>query len=228
MLERTPLKNTMLRPWIGIILFLAPVSVQGEPEVGMAFKSGVSISDLTRQPGAEGNPHHRYGYSGGLAGYAQWPLDRRFLLGGQLDLLYTQRGFDFFFEGARFARDRYHYLDITLVVRPEARFGVARIYALLGASWASLLKANGRSDNNGMVRDLTEFVRRYDVALVVGAGVALQIPYRELGPFRLDAIFLEARHDRGLINTDFENDANKNRSGSLMLGLSFALGSRPE
>lgn len=212
----------------GAALCLIPVSVQAQPEFGTAVKSGAIVSDVTRSQGARGDPRHRYGFSGGLAGNVLWAFNNRFSLGGELDLLYAQRGNDVFFEGERIARDRYHYLDVTLAARLETRVGAARVYALLGGGWSSLLKGNQTNTMSGMDRDITEFLKRYDVALLVGVGVAIHLPRQRVGPFHLDTVFLEARHDRGLINTDVEDDANKNRSGSLMLGLSFALGSRVE
>jgi hypothetical protein len=63
------------------------------------------------------------------------------------------------------------------------------------------------------------------VALLAGAGIALHLPRRGLGPFHLGSVFLEARHDRGLIGTDTVGGF-KNRSSSLLLGLSFVLGAR--
>lgn len=214
-----------LKLFVGTALSLIPISVQAQPEIDVAVKSGAGISDVTRDPQAEGVPHHRYGFAGGFAGYVHWPLVSRFFLGGQLDLLYAQRGTDAFFLGERIARNRYHYFDATLAIRPETRIGAARIYVLLGGGWSSLLKGSQLNTDTNKKRDITEFLRRYDVTLLVGAGVAISLPHPQLGPFRLNTIFLEVRHDRGLINTDVEDDANKNRSGSLTLGLSFALGS---
>lgn len=217
-----------LKLHIGILACLAPVSVQAQPELSVAAKSGLSISDVTSgvDDGDGGSSHYIYGFSGGLASYVQWPFTSRFSLGGQLDLLYTQRGFDLLLNGEPIGRNRYHYFDVAIVVRPEVRVGAARGYALLGGGWNLLLTANQEDLLSNMAdRDITKFLRRHDVALVVGAGVAIQLPHQ---PLHLDTLFLEARHDRGLINTPTDRDANKNRSGSLMLGLSFALGSRPE
>ncbi|HEX7839957.1 MAG TPA: hypothetical protein VF469_20915, partial [Kofleriaceae bacterium] len=68
---------------------------------------------------------------------------------------------------------------------------------------------------------------RIDVALLGGAGVALQLPDHTVGPFHLGAVFLEARHDIGLFDTDAMVGGFRNRTSSLMLGLSLAVGGEP-
>jgi hypothetical protein len=75
--------------------------------------------------------------------------------------------------------------------------------------------------------DITSDLRRIDVALLAGAGIALHLPLQELGPFQLGTVFLEARHDMGLIDTDPVNGGFKNRTSSLMLGLSLLVGGSP-
>jgi hypothetical protein len=120
---------------------------------------------------------------------------------------------------------RYHYFDFTLVARPRVRLGVASIFLLLGGGLNYLLSAS-LEDAAGAKMDVTRFARRVDIALIFGAGGAIHLPAQKLGPFRLGTIFLEARHDRGLIDTDTVLGGARNRSSSLMLGLSFALASR--
>jgi hypothetical protein len=87
----------------------------------------------------------------------------------------------------------------------------------------NLLLSAETEDITGAKTDITGDLRRIDVALLVGTGIALQLPRRQLGPVRLGAVFLEARHDRGLIDSDAVNGGFKNRTSSLMFGLSFAL-----
>lgn len=119
-------------------------------------------------------------------------------------------------------RVRQHYLDVTLAARPEVRLGPARIYLLLGGGLNVLVHAD---DENaaGVHRDVTDELHRIDVALLAGGGVAMDLPRRRLRPFRLGAVFLEARHDRGLIDIDTRNLGFRNRSSSLMLGFTFVL-----
>ena len=88
---------------------------------------------------------------------------------------------------------------------------------MLGGGVNFLLNAD--LDNaSGATEDITGDLRRYDVALLVGAGVALRLPSRGVGPLRLATVFLEARHDHGLLPADEVNDGLKNRTSSLMLG----------
>jgi hypothetical protein len=63
------------------------------------------------------------------------------------------------------------------------------------------------------------------VALLVGAGIALDLPRTQLGPFQLGTLFLEVRHERGLIDVDTMDFGLKNRTTSILLGLSLVLGS---
>lgn len=202
------------------ILWLIPLSARAQPEFGLALKSGPNAATL-----AKSYRVNRYGFSGGIAGYLQWPLSSRFSLAGQVDLLYTPRGSEVIFDGQYIGRSRYRYSDITVVARPEVRFGPASVYLLLGGGLNFLLSAT-QEDASGMKRDITGLLNRVDVALLVGAGVALHLPRQKLGPFRLGTVFLEARHARGLVETDTIDGVSKNRASSLMIGVSFSLGSR--
>lgn len=200
-----------------LALWLMSPSVRAQPEPGVALKSGPNAATDTRDHRA-----NRYGISGGLAGYLQQSLTSKLSIAGQMELLYTPRGAEVVREGRYLGMIRGHYLDIMLVARPEVYLGTASVYLLIGGGLNLLLGAN-LEDASGMRVDLTEFYRRRDIALLAGVGVKLHLPRRMLGPCRLDAVFLEARHDRGLVT--FHGEA-KNRTSSLMLGLSFALGSR--
>lgn len=202
-----------------ILVWMIPLRAGAEPELGVAFKGGPNAATV-----AEDNRFNRYGLSGGLAGNLRWPLIDRFSLAGQIELLYTQRGTEASREGEYLGKVRQHYFDVTVAARPEARLGRARLYLLLGGGVNLLMRADKEDASGGKV-DITGELHRIDVALLAGAGIALHLPHRALGPFRLGAVFLEARHDRGLIDTDAVNGGYKNRSSSLMLGLSFALAS---
>jgi opacity protein-like surface antigen len=112
-----------------------------------------------------------------------------------------------------------------VAARPAARFGRASVYLLLGAGLNLLVDAN-KENVSGAKQDITGELHRVDVALLAGAGFALHLPRQVLGPLRLDGVLLEARHDHGLLDTDAVNGGFKNRTSSVMLGLSFALTSR--
>lgn len=203
-------------------IWLAHVSAHAEPDLDVAFKGGPDAATL-----AEDYRVNRYGFSGGLAGYLQRPLIDRLSLGGQIELLYAARGSEINFGGEFLGKSRQHYIDFTIEARPEARFGRVSVYLLIGGGFDFLLSAN-KEDASGMKQVITGDLHRVDVALIAGAGVAVHLPRQKLGPFRLDTIFLEARHDIGLIDTDAINGGYKNRTSSLMLGLSFVIGDHLE
>lgn len=202
------------------ILWLIPVPADAGPGLNLAFKGGVNAATLDGD-----NSVHKNGFSGGLAGYLQWSLLDRLSLAGQLDLLYTPRGARVVFEGEYVGRFRQHYLDVAAVARPQARLGPVSVYLVLGGGLNFLLSAD-KENTLGRQENITGDLRRIDVALLAGAGGALYLPHRDLGPLRLGTVFLEARHDHGLIEAIAGNERFKNRVTSLMLGVSFALGAR--
>lgn len=209
----------MKRSWLTLWVVLAPFSADAQPELGLALKGGLDTSTITRQYRVD-----RYGFAGGLGGYVQWDLSDRFALAVQMDLLYTPRGAEVIVDDELQGKLRQHYFDVVAAVRPEVRFDPASVYLLLGVNGNFLM--NAKSENTtGMYQDVTSDLRRVDVALLAGAGVALRLPQQELGPFRLGTVFLEARHDHGLIDVDPMNEGVKNRTTSFMLGLSFVFGS---
>ena len=194
-----------------------PVSVRAEPELSIALKSGPNGATLDHD-----NRINRYGFTGGVAGHLQWLLSDHFSLAGQLDLLYTPRGAGVVFEGVSQGGIRQHYFDVMISARPEMKFGWASVYLLLGGGLNFLVRASDETAA-GMSQDVTDNLYRVDVALLAGAGVALHLPHGGFGPFRFDTVFLEARHDHGLIDIDTNNGGFKNRTSSLMLGLSFVV-----
>lgn len=204
-----------------VLVCVAVSSAEAERELGAALKGGVSAATL-----AEDYRESRYGFSGGVGGHFQRPLPGRFSMGGQLELLYTPRGARAIMEGVYLGRVRQHYLDFTFAARPGARLGPTTMYLLLGGGLNLLLSAD-KEFSSGTKEDITGGLRRIDVALLAGVGIALPLSRHELGPFQLDAVFLEARHDHGLVDTDTVNGGYQNRTSSLMLGLSFALGTEP-
>jgi hypothetical protein len=200
-----------------IILWLVPSIARTQPELSVGFKGGLNAATQ-----AEDYRVNRYGFSGGLSGDLQWPLDDRFSLAGQLELLYTPRGAEVVFQGQHVGKLREHYFDLTVTARPETRLGWASIYLLLGGGVNLLVSAN-KDDAAGAGQDIINGLHRIDIALLGAAGVAAHLHPRELGPLRLGTIFLEARHDIGLLDVD-DNGGFKNRTSSLMLGLSFLMG----
>jgi len=188
-------------------------------ESDLAFKGGIGAATTAADSSAS-----RYGFTGGLAGSLQWPLAGRLSLAGQTELLYTPRGPKTVFEGEYLGQFRLHYFDLMIAARPEVRLGPMGFYLLLGGGLNLLLNAD-KENSSGAKVDITGDLRRYDVALLAGAGVALHLPLGGIGPFRFGTVFLEARHDYGLLPADAVNDGLKNRTSSLMLGLSLTLSS---
>jgi hypothetical protein len=204
------------------ILCLAPSLARAQPlrELDIAFKGGPNAATQ-----AEDLRVNRYGVSGGLSGDLKWSLIDHFWLAGQLDLLYTPRGAEVVFQGEHVGKSREHYIDLMVAARPEAHLGWASVYLLLGGGVNFLVSAS-KEDASGASQDITGDLHRVDVALLGGAGIALYLPNRELGPLRFSRLFLEARHDIGLLDVDLTGGF-KNRTSSLMLGLSFVVGGAP-
>lgn len=210
-----------------VIFFTAAINsviapVYAGPQAEAALKGGPNISTTTEDGTLD--LHSRYGFSGGLAGGLRRPLVDGYFLAGQIEFLYTPRGTRATFEGEELGKLRYHYLDVILAVRPEARLGPITVYLLLGAGLDLLMNASIESPS-GMKADITDDLHRVDVALLAGAGVALPLSRGEGGALRFSTVFLEARHDHGLLDTDAVNGGFKNRASSLMLGVSLALSS---
>jgi len=190
------------------------------PAPGITINGGLDAANL----GTE-NRVNRYGFTGGFAFYLQWPFADRFSIATQLDLLYVPRGANVVDAGMQLGEFRQHYLDVAITARPGMRFGSMSTYLLLGGG-PSILYSASKKEGSTPAQDITGLLRRVDVVLRVGAGVAVHLPPRRLGPFHLDTVFLEARYDRGLIDADAVSGGFDNRTTSLMLGLSFALASK--
>lgn len=201
------------------LFWLPPLRSNAEPELAIALKGGPNAATLDHDFRV-----NKYGFSGGLSGQIQWWLSDRFSLAGQIDLLYTPRGAEAVFEGVSQGSLRQHYFDVMVSARPEVWLGRASVYLLLGGGLNFLVRASDESAA-GMSQNVTDNLRRIDVALLAGVGVALHLARGGLGPFRAGAIFLEARHDHGLIDIDIMNGGFKNRTSAIMLGLSFTMGS---
>lgn len=240
-LRKTSLKNSMYMHRVNsdIILLNAPwppmktwltISALGlssspswaQPsEADIALKGGVNAATLTAD-----NRENRYGFSGGILGYIQWSFNDRISLGGQTELLYTPRGAEVVLDGMTQGQFREHYVDFMLAVRPEARFGAMGIYLLAGGGLNFLISAN-KDQGAGTEQDITEGLHRLDVALLGGAGVTFHLPSSNSGSLHLGTVFLEARHDIGLTKIFFDSGVIENRTSSVMLGVSVAVGGSP-
>lgn len=201
-------------------LLLVSQRVEAEPRIGASLKGGLDAATL-----AEANRSNRYGFTGGASGYVLQSLTDSFFVAGQLDLLYTSRGADVVSDGKSLGQTRLQYFDILFSARPEKRFGSMSIYLLVGGGLNILLNAS-QVDSLGGEQDIIDGLHRVDVELLGGAGVTLQLPRKGFRPVYLGAVFLEARHDYGLIGIDAVNGGFMNRTSSLMLGLSFELSSK--
>lgn len=205
--------------YLSISIFIIYIcrTASAEPDLELALKGGPNTSMLVAD-----DRHAKHGFSGGIGGCLLWRGFQRFSLAGQLDLLYTPRGAEAVFDGQYVGVTRMRYFDVTVAARPEARFGRASVYLLLGGGLDVLLSVS-QEDMLGMRYDITDDFHKIDVALLAGAGVSLRLPSRGFGSVRLGTVFVEARHDHGLRDSDAINGGGKNRASSLMLGLSVAL-----
>ena len=212
-----------MKTWLTILIMGLPLSPSwAQPsEADIALKGGANAAILTRD-----NRDNKYGFSGGILGHMQWSLNDRISLGGQAELLYTPRGAEAVFDGVMQGQFREHYVDFMLAMRPEVRFGAIGIYLLAGGGLNFLISAS-KDDAAGSGQDITGGLHRIDVALLGGAGVAFHLSSSDSGSLHLGTVFLEARHDIGMTNIFVGDDSIKNRTSSIMLGISFALGGSP-
>jgi hypothetical protein len=206
-----------------LVILCLPYSSNSQPELSFSLKAGPNAAAAGREQNAL-----KYGLSAGVAGDLRWSSAARFSLGAQLALLYVPRGVKVISPstGEFIGAFRRHYIDTTAALRPAARIGPANLYLLLGGGWAFLLRAIRESVNTpGQKDDVTNGFGRHDLTLLVGAGVWASLPSKRLGPFRLGTVFVETRYDRGLLDhVRAEDSSAKNRTTSLMFGMSFTLG----
>jgi hypothetical protein len=203
-----------------LLVWLAPVPAHADLYAGISLKGGVAGAKYNKP-----NRALRYDPSGGIAGHLGWTLAGRFLLGGQLELLYTPRGTRVVFSGVPSGNSLQHYYDVAITVRPEVQLDPVRLYLMLGASRNHLTSAHDWSAINAHF-DVTHLVRETDVALRAGIGVVLPLPRQSLPPFHRLSVFLEACHDRGMIDFDIVDRGFRNRTSSLLVGLTYGLPSR--
>jgi hypothetical protein len=193
---------------------------RAEPDLDLAVKGGPNAATQ-----AEELRVNRYGFSGGASGQLRWRTTDRISLGAQLELLYTPRGASIEVQGQQVGKIRDHYIDLALSTRPELHLGSLSVYLLLGGGLNYLLSAS-RDDSVGSGQDITDGLHRIDLSVLGALGAALHLPGQKVGPLHLGTIFLEARHDIGLLDVGLSGGF-KNRTSSVMLGLSFVVGDSP-
>src|SRR5262245_45840710 len=174
-LTRTSLLTGSRWPRLLFALCMISSPTSAEPGLGVSLKGGGNAATS-----AEDYRDNRYGLTGGLAGYYELSIGSRFSLAGQAELLYTPRGAKVIKDGRYLGRSRLHYLDFAVAARPGVRFGVMNAYLILGAELDLLMNAS--KEDAGMEVDITADLHRIDVALLVGAGLALRLPHQRLGP----------------------------------------------
>lgn len=195
------------------------MKIRADSELDISLKAGPNAATLEHN-----NRENRYGITGGLAGDRRWLLTDRLVLAGQAELLYTPRGAKAVLDGMDEGGSRAHYLDVVVAVRPEMQLNSISLYLLLGGSLNFLISASTESAA-GVSQDITGDLHRLDVSLLGGVGVALHLSPKDSGSFHIGSVFLEARHDIGLLDTDAVNGGFKNRTSSIMLGLAFVVSS---
>ena len=200
--------------WLSLLTMALPLAARADPASSLAFKAGPSAASQ-----AADNRASRYGLAGGIAGYIQRPFSETWAFGGQVDLLYVPRGAKVVFDGEVQSEFQERYLDLDFLARPEMRIGRFELYALLGGGLNLLLSASKEK------QDISDQLHRVDIALVAGAGASLRFFGAELGSLRLGSMFLEGRYDHGLLDHSIDGGL-KNRTFSLMFGLSFVLTSQ--
>jgi hypothetical protein len=191
-------------------------SISADTEADIALKGGLNSSIFAHE-----NRESISGFSGGLEAHLEKPFVDHVSLGGQIELIYSQRGAEVVVGGQHLARSREHYMDLTAAVRPQLQFGPIHLYVVLGGGLDFLVHAT-TVDLSRVEQDVTDELHRFDIELLGAAGVAVALPRHTLGPLRLDTIFAEAREDVGLLKVD-DDTGSKNRTTSVMLGLSFAV-----
>lgn len=201
---------------LAVLLGSAPA--HADPYAGVSLKGGITGATFNKP-----HRHNRYDTTGGAAGHLGWQLTGRFSLAGQLELLYTPRGTQVtFYYPPPTANSLHRYFDVAITARPEVRLGPGSLYLLLGASRNHLINAETWDANYGH-SDVTDLVRETDVALRAGIGAVWPLPRQTPSAFHRLSVFLEASHDRGMIDLDIRDLGFRNRTSSVMAGLTFSL-----
>lgn len=200
------------------VFVLLCLAMDATADTSFLVKVGVDAAKFNQE-----DRTNKYGLSAGVGGHVDRSFNRGVVLGGQLEVSYVQRGSDAVVNDNLQSSIRMHYLDWVLTARPAMRFGVVEPYVLLGAGLCVLMNAKNRNDSN-VTEDITGNLHRVDVLLAMGAGVAYRPFAVRSSGFGLDALFIEARYERGLVDIDTMDLGIENRNAALLLGASFALG----
>lgn len=180
-------------------------------------KAGGSYARLEIEPEAGGFDKGRFGVTGG--GFAVLPLDRRFSV--QLEALFSPKGASDDIDGAEGTITlQLDYLEIPALLRiagPAA--GSKRVHFFGGPTLGLRLAAHQQSKlttdflSQGAVDDIGDLVKRFEVAVVAGAGV-------DIGR----RLVIDGRYAWGLTNvTRNEADSTRIRTRlfSVMAGFRF-------
>lgn len=209
---------------IVILSLWIPASAHAEGNTDISAGLGARLGlGWTTAERAEGSPgelkgDYRGGFSFGLSSYLDVFTVSAVELGGQLDILFIQKGNILELDGRKYGEDGFHYLDIPVMMRPSLHvLEPFRIHAVAGPRIGILLGAESVGIN-GDVRDVAEFYDRIDVGLSVGAGALVNIGSRA-------ALVLEARYDHGLTNIDDtqENPGIRHRTIFFTLGVDWEI-----
>jgi hypothetical protein len=208
---------------LSFILLLNFVSLPtrlGHADSGLhiGIKGGLDAATFDHE-----NRENRHDFTGGVAGYLQRSMFEGLSLAGQLEFQYTPRGATVVADDLKQGELHLYYVDIVAAIRPGMQLGPMSVYLLLGGG-LNLLASATEESTSGSKQDATGDIHRIDLALLAGAGIGVRVPRQTLGPFHLDTVFLEARHDIGLLDISRDSSGFKNRTSSVMLGLTFAAG----
>lgn len=202
--------------------FPSAAHAEGKTNVaaGLGARLGLGWTTAVRAEGSPGEltGDYRGGFSFGLSSYLDVVTSSAVGLGGQLDILFVQKGNILELDGTKYGEDGFHYLDIPLMMRPSLHvLESLRLHATIGPRIGILVGAESIG-TNGDVRDVSEFYDRIDVGLSVGAGALVDIGSRA-------ALVLEARYDHGFTNIDDtqENPGIRHRTIFFTLGVDWEI-----
>ena len=195
---------------VGLLLVCGGTAFAQQP-AAFGVKAGANFADLNFEgEGADINLDRRPGFVGGL--FVVVPANRQFAL--QTEAIFSQKGAKS--ESGDFSgKVTLNYLEVPVLARisspatTAASFHVFAGPALgLRLSAKSELEEDGEEENE----DIDDDVKRFDLGLVLGAGV-------EVGRFVIDG-----RYTWGLLNiNNVESDdvTIKNRAFAVMAGFRF-------
>ena len=190
------------------------VATAQERQIGL--KAGASLATLERDRTQTGDEPYG-GRTGMTAGpYAVLPVLDRLAL--QLEMLFTEKGGSLplrdpsIVSGTITTRLRFHYMDVPALARVRGpRIKTTTLNAFAGPTLSVRLSARQQTVFTGegafgFERDLTEDMKRFDLALTVGAGA-------EIG----SRMIMDARYTHGL------NDVVADLAGARLSNRAFLI-----